>query len=366
MIEFYQMKIALLAPPYLPVPPPGYGGTERIVNQLTEGLVKRGHDVTLFAAGDSTTSAKLVPIVPKALGNTGTLKDHALIPMAAYTTCFSHADEFEVIHNHAQYYGVILADLVSTPVVHTLHGTIAQGEVPEEKRRTLRQFADHHFVSISNDQRRGIPELNWVATVYNGIPVEFYPFVLQPQRYLLWFGRITPKKGLIESIQAARKVGLPLKIAGVVDPIDQSFFERDVKPLLGGADITMVGEVTVSQKTELYGHALATLYPISWHEPFGLVMTESMACGTPVVAYRRGSVPEIVADGQTGYVVDPAKGIDGLAEALQRLISLSPEQYSDMRHASRKRVEEKFAVEKMVEGYEEVYKKVVKTVSGSR
>lgn len=374
------MKIALLAPPYLPVPPPGYGGTERIVNQLTEGLVKRGHDVTLFAAGDSTTSAKLVPIVPKALGNTGTLKDHALIPMAAYTECFSRADEFEVIHNHAQYYGVILADLVKTPVVHTLHGTIAEGEVPEEKRRTLRQFADHHFVSISNDQRRGIPELNWVATVYNGTPVETYPFVEDPNRvlekdqlpptpslarrgrysgYLLWFGRITPKKGLIESIQAARKVGLPLKIAGVVDPIDQEFFERDVQPLLSGPDITLIGEVTKEKKMELYGHALATMYPISWHEPFGLVMTESMACGTPVVAYRRGSVPEIVADGETGYVVDPTKGIDGLADALQSLISLSSETYKKMRRDSRKWVEDRFAVERMVGGYEEVYKKVV-------
>lgn len=353
------MKIALLAPPYLPVPPSGYGGTERIVDQLTEGLVKRGHDVTLFAAGDSKTSAKLVPIVPTSIGNSGTMKDHALIPMASYTTCFSRAGEFDVIHNHTQYYGVILSDLVQTPVVHTLHGTIAEGEVPEENRAVLRQFADHHFVSISNDQRRGIPELHWAGTVYNGIPVETYPFVSQPEGYALWFGRITPKKGLVESIKAARKIGIPLKIAGVIDPIEQDFFEAEVKPLLTGDDISMVGEVSLPEKMALYSHARVTLYPVSWQEPFGLVMAESMACGTPVIAYNRGSVPEVVADGETGYIVDPAKDDDGLADALQRLFSLPTDQYDAMRRASRKRVEDNFAVERMVEGYERVYKQVV-------
>lgn len=366
------MKIALLVPPYLPVPPKGYGGTERIVSYLADGLVKRGHEVTLFASGDSKTSAKLISIFPEALGNSGELKTKPLYPLLQYIECFTRASQFEIIHNHAQYFAMPLSDLVKTPVVHTLHGTVVREEIPEDKSRTLDRFRNHNFISISNNQREGRPDLNWTATVYNGIKIEDYPFRSEKGNYLLWMGRIVAKKGPVEAIETAKRAGMPLKMAAAIDPIDRPFYEEKVKPLIDGKNIQFLGEVDGKEKADLYGRAAATLYPISWHEPFGLVMAESMACGTPVIAYNEGSVPEVVEDGVTGYIIQapnpksqiPNKlqipnlkiqkeGIEGLVEAVKRIGEIK-------REDCRKRVEEKFTVEKMVEGYENALKEVVK------
>lgn len=343
------MKIALLAPPYLPVPPDGYGGTERIISSLTEGLVERGHDVTLFATGDSHTKAKLVSTFPTSIGNSGEIKAKPLIPLLQYIDCFARAKEFDLIHNHAQYYAMFLADLVSTPVVHTLHGSIFKGEVPEEKRQVLSRFRHHNFISISQNQQMAFVELNWRGVAYNGIDPSEFPYVEKGENYLLWVGRITPKKGALEAIEVAKKTGMKLKLVGVVDPIDEPYFASEVKPLIDGEHIELLGEVRGPEKAKLYGNALATLYPISWHEPFGLVMAESMATGTPVIGFRIGSVPELIEDGVTGFVVET---VEQMGEAVKKISEIS-------RKKCRQRVEQLFSTESMVKAYEKLYTQII-------
>lgn len=347
------MRIAVLAPPYLSVPPKAYGGTEKIVSLLTEGLVKRGHDVTLFASGDSITKAKLSSIFPQAIGNSGFKKSDSLEPLLQYEDCYKRAHEFDVIHSHGQYLSVFGARNLKTPVVFTWHGSFYQGEVPEEKRDTLRAFKDLSFVSISNNQRLGLPELNFVGTVYNSLDIKDYPFVEHPTGdYLLWIGRMSPKKGVLEAIEVAKKVGMPIQMAAAVDPIDKPFFDTYVRPLIDGVHIIFHGELNHTLLMTLYGNAKAVLYPIFWHEPFGLVMIESMASGTPVVGYNIGSVPEVVDDGVTGYVIDTYAGIEGLVRAVGRVDLID-------RKACRAHVEKRFSADRMVTDYEEVYKKIV-------
>jgi len=226
------MKIALLAPPYLSVPPKAYGGTEKIVSLLADGLVERGHDVTLFATGDSQTRAKLVSVFAEELGNSGLAKGSALMPLLHFRECFRRAGEFELIHNHAQYIPMFLAELVKTPVVHTMHGSFYPGEVPEEKRRILETHKKQPFISISDNQRKGLPDLNFIGTVYNGLDVSEYTYVEKPRGdYLLWVGRITEKKGPGLAIEVAKRVKRQLVIAAAIDPVDVPFFEREGKPL---------------------------------------------------------------------------------------------------------------------------------------
>ncbi len=347
------MKIGVLAPPYLPVPPPKYGGTEKIVSLLTEGLVKRGHDVTLFASGDSVTSAKLSSIFPKALGNSGFDKGNTESPLAHYHACYSRAHEFDIIHSHGQYLSLPEAEGLKTPVVFTWHGSFYEGETTEEKRETLRKYKHLNFVSISDNQRGGLPELNYVATAYNAIDFPTYAFAPAVAKdYLLWIGRVSPKKGAKTAIEVARRVGMRLEMAAAIDPVDRAYFETDIKPLIDGKDVVYHGEVGHDALVELYGGAYATLYPITWHEPFGLVMAESMACGTPVVAYNIGSIPEVIRDGLTGYVIDMSAGIDGLADAVTRVDSIDRKQ-------CRTYAEERFSASRMVTDYEAVYQKVL-------
>jgi glycosyltransferase involved in cell wall biosynthesis len=351
------MRIAIVAPPWLPIPPMGYGGTESIAHFLTEGLVKRGHDVTLFASGDSQTSARLISVFPQALGNSGEIKDDPLRPLLQYIECFERAEEFDIIHNHAQYAAMFLADLVKTPVVHTLHGSFAKEYTPEGKLSTLQKFRKSNFISISNAQRSDMPELNYVATVYNGINLGDFEFSDKKENYLFWIGRIAPKKGPVDAIQVAKKLNMRLKIAAVIDPIQQAYFASKVKPLIDGKLITFEGEVSYKEKSDLFKNALCTLYPVHWKEPFGLVMAESMACGTPVVALKRGSVEEIVEDGKTGYL--SPDGVDNLTANVEKLLKLSEQEYAKMSKNARKSVEEKFTVDKMVEEYEKVYRLVI-------
>ncbi len=394
------MKIAVLAPPYLPIPPNGYGGVERVVYHVTQGLVQKGHEVTLFASGDSKTSARLVSTFPTAIGNSGEMKKTSLgavYPLLQYVDCFRRSAEFDIIHNHGEYLSMFLAEFSSVPVVHTIHSSLAEGPVTE-KKAVLNRFSNHNFVSISENQRLPLPQINWVSTIYNGVDPTLYPYVENPQNYLLWMGRITQKKGPLDAIEVAKRTGIKLKLVGTVDPVENSFFEEKVKPLIDGVNVELIGELHGGEQAALYGNALATLYPISWHEPFGLVMTESMTCGTPVIAYNMGSVPEIIEDGVSGYIVSsgPAarvsqeslqsssndthsatgshyqgaseahlgspslaspvvikqSGIDGLVEAVGRIKEIQ-------RAACRKRVEERFTVEKMVDGYDSVFTKIV-------
>lgn len=361
------MKIAQLAPPWLSVPPKGYGGTETVVHYVTEGLVKKGHDVTLFSTGNSRTSAHLSYVFEKELGNSGEFKNQdSLHPLLHYLECFDRAWEFDVIHNHAQYYAMFFAELIKTPVVHTLHGSFSKESTPEQKLHTLRRFKHHNFVSISNSQRLDMPELNYAATVYNGINVPEFSFKKESGSHLIWFGRITPKKGPLEAIAVAKQLDMKIIVAGAIDDIDMPFFQKEIKPLIDNINVIYKSEIGYLEKSELLNSGLATLYPISWEEPFGLVMTESMACGTPVIAYNRGSVSEIIKDGVTGFIIDPdnqerpgkgsfvikKQGIEGLVEAVKRIREID-------RSVCRKHIEDNFSVEKMISGYEDVYKKIL-------
>ncbi len=372
------MKIAMLAPPYLPVPPLKYGGTEKIVSLLTEGLVARGHDVTLFASGDSTTTAKLSSIFPKAIGNSGLTKGDISKPLAHYHACYARADEFDVIHSHGQFLSLPEAaslleiprqgfdgELSRTarddtmgkkipPIVFTWHGTFYKGENTEEKRELLRKYKHLNYISISDNQREGLPELHYVATVYNAIDISLYPYVhVNKGDYLLWVGRVSPKKGAKEAIEVAKRVGLRLEMAAAIDPIDRPYFDAEIKPLIDGAHVIYHGEVGREALVELYGGAKATLYPITWHEPFGLVMAESLSCGTPVIAYNIGSVSEIVRDGLNGFVIDPSAGVQGIADAVKKISTID-------RVTCRIYAEEHFHKDRMVTDYEEVYKKLTK------
>ncbi len=347
------MKIAILAPPYLPIPPPRYGGTERIVSLLTEGLVKRGHDVMLFASGDSRTSAKLSSVFETSLGNSGFDKGNNDKPLLHYEACYNRASEFDIIHSHGQYLSLPGAEGLGTPVLFTIHGSFYRGETTEEKRALLAGHKHFNYSSISDNQRGGMPDLHFVATVYNALDTSEYLF--NPQNnseYLLWVGRVSPKKGALEAIQTAKKVGMRLEMAAAIDPIDRKYFNEVIKPHVDGVGVVFHGEVGMNALIELYGGARAVLFPIAWHEPFGLVMIEAMSCGTPVVAYNCGSVPEIIEHGKTGYVVEPTEGIEGLTRAVQTIGSIN-------RAACRARVDKYFSSEQMVEGYENAYQKVL-------
>lgn len=343
------MKIAQIILPWISLPPQSYGGTERIVYTLTEELVKRGHDVTLFAAGDSKTSAKLDFLFPVSLGLQGNVKSAlttSFNPLRHTSYAFSKAGEFDIIHSHAQYLGLPFSSMVKTPTVHTFH-RVYQGT--DDEVGLVTQYKEQNFVSISNSQRD--LGLNFVATVYNGIPVEDYEFSGKPGDYLFWTGRMLPKKGILESIDIARKFGMKLKIAGVVT--DGEFFEKNINPHIDGVHIEYLGELTQKEMGNLYKGAYATLFPISWREPFGLVMVESMACGTPVVAYRQGAVSEVLEEGKAGFIVET---IDEAVAALQNIPNIT-------RSDCRRRVEEHFSVAKMTDGYERVYQKVLQASS---
>lgn len=363
------MKIALLAPPYLPVPPKGYGGTEKIVALLADGLVDRGHDVTLFASGDSHTKANLASIYPHAIGNSGLTKGDPLLPLLHYKSCFDRAGEFDIIHSHAQYLGLFASQGTKTPVVHTWHGSFYEGEVPESKRQELAAFRRANIISISNNQRGGMPDLHYIATIYNSINLDQYSFNPSPKGgpaspkggYLLWVGRITEKKGPRVAIDVAKATGLPLKMAAAIDPVDQPYFEKEIQPFIDGKKIELLGELDHQAVVSLYGNALCTLFPITWHEPFGLVMIESMACGTPVVAYNMGAVPEVVADGKTGFIINTTnttnsniqkRGVDGLVEAVKRIGEID-------RAACRNDVEKRFSAPRMLADYERVYGELI-------
>lgn len=358
------MNIALLSGPWIAVPPEGYGGIEVVVSHLAEGLVKRGHDVTVFATGDSHTSAHLSYYFDTARGNDWDVKENP------YTLLF-HLHEFfdvvrkkhvDIIHNHAQYIPQFFLDLQDTPFVHTLHGAfyedlVAPSGYISEKRDVLKRFKSQPYVSISNKQREGMNDLNYIQTVYNGVDISHYSFTKQPSNYLAWLGRITPNKGVDTAIHVAKKAGIPLKISAVVDETDREYFEKTIQPLLD-KDVEFIGQLkTGEEKSAFLGNAVATLFPIRWHEPFGLVMAESMACGTPVVGFNKGSVPEVVVHGKTGYVVETE---DDMVEAVGKIDAID-------RQTCRNHVEKHFSVDAMVDGYVEVYEKVIaKKASGNR
>ena len=306
------MKIAQVAPLFESVPPQGYGGTERVVSYLTEALVAQGHDVTLFASGDSVTSAELVPVTERALRLDPHRPDWLVWHTIMLDQVFSRAAEFDVIHFHVDFLHYPLARVCLTPCVTTLHGRLDLQDLPPLHRH----FFDHPLVSISDNQRKAMPQANWCATVHHGLPRELYGLHVRPQSYFAFVGRISPEKRLDRAIEIALRCDTPLRIAAKVDPADCAYFEQQIRPLLSHPLVEFVGEIGEAQKNEFIGQARALLFPIDWPEPFGLVMIEAFACGTPVVAYPCGSVPEVMRDGITGRIVQDQ---DEAVEAARRI-----------------------------------------------
>ena len=339
------MRIAHISPLYERVPPMLYGGTERVVSYLVEEQVRRGHEVTLFASGDSRTSAELVSPIARALRLDHDVSDPLAPHVVLLSQVFERAEEFDLIHSHIDYLAFPFSRLVPTPTVHTLHGRLDMPQV----HMVMRQFEDVPLVSISDAQRLPLDDLDlaWAGTVYHGLPMEDYPFG-RGGSYLAFLGRISPEKRPDLAIAVAKRAGIPLKIAAKVDPVDRPYFEREIEPLLGDPLIQFVGEIGEADKPGFLGEALGLLFPIDWPEPFGLVMIEAMACGTPVIARRCGSVPEVITPGRTGFIAD---SVDEIVQAVKRLDRID-------RMACRREAEARFSVTQMVDGYEAIYEKL--------
>ena len=336
------MRIAQIAPLHEAVPPKLYGGTERVVSFLTEELVALGHDVTLFASGDSVTSAKLEPIWPRALRLDPAIRDPIAPHMLLMEAARAKADEFDVLHFHMDYWPFSLFGRQRTPFVTTLHGRLDLAEL----QPVFDTFPHAPVVSISDAQRRPLPQANYVRTVLHGIPANLLTPQPGPKDYLAFLGRIAPEKGPDRAIRIARACGIPLKIAAKVDKADQVYFDNIIRPMLPGGGVEMIGEINDAQKPEFLGGACGLLMPIDWPEPFGLVMIEAMACGTPVIAFNRGSVPEIVQHGVRGFIFEDETGA---MSAVSRLGELS-------RGTVRSRFEARFTARRMAEDYLSIYR----------
>lgn len=340
------MKIAQVAPLWESVPPQCYGGTERIVSYLTEELVRLGHDVTLFATADSVTAAKLDAIYPQALRLAANLccKEAPLF-LELERAFGSKSDQFDIIHSHVDLMGFPFARRCRTPVLTTLHGRL---DLPE-LLPIFQEFPEMPVVSISNAQRRPLGWINWQGTVYHGLPANLYQFHPQPGKYLAFLGRMSPEKRPDHAIALAKEVGIPLRMAAKVDPVDKLYFEQHIEPLLEHPLIEYVGEITDAEKNDFIGDALALVCPYDWPEPFGIVLIEALACGTPVLAYRRGSIPEVLEDGRTGIICD---NLQHMIESLEQVAKI------DRAHC-RESFDRRFTVERMVQDYLKLYEQQV-------
>ena len=340
------MRIAQISTLHERVPPLGYGGTERVVHYLTEELVRRGHDVVLFASGDSLTSAQLFPCVPEALRLSGRVADAHVHTEIQLDHVIRRLDDFDVLHFHNGHGHFPLADLLGVPHLTTVHGPL---DSPEQ-RLLHRHFDRVPLVSISDNQRLPVPEAHWLGTVHHGLPTDLYRFQARPSPYLAFVGRISPEKRLDRAIAIATAVGLPLKVAAKIDPVDTPYFHERIKPLLNDNPLVeFIGEVDDAGKQDLLGQALALLFPIDWPEPFGLVMIEANACGTPVIAWRNGSTPEVVREGVNGYLVD------SIAEAITAVGQVEKLD----RARVRSHFEVRFSVTRQAEDYEQLYRHLI-------
>jgi glycosyltransferase involved in cell wall biosynthesis len=345
------MRIAQVAPMYEAVPPHRYGGTERVVSYLTEELVRRGHQVTLFASGDSKTRARLVATTERALRERFTLQEMETVAIPLHLAMLSevlqHAGDFDIIHCHNDYWVFPFEPFVATPVVTTLHGRLDLSHLPP----ILERFPRANLVSISYHQRAPFAALrpHWVGMVYNAVPVEEFPFSDTPGDYLLFLGRISPEKRVDWAIEIAKRTGMKLKIAAKIDVYDRSYFEREIEGLLDHPLIEFLGEVGESEKRELLAGAYALAFPIDWPEPFGMVLIESMACGTPVLAMSRGSVPEVLRQGISGLV----------GNSIDELVALAPQIGHLDRRACRAEAERRFSARVMADSYEQIYHRAI-------
>jgi len=339
------MKIAQIAPLYESCPPRAYGGTERVVFYLTEELVRLGHEVTLFASGDSQTTAKLVPGCEAALRLDGRVKDPLVYHMTMLDRVRRQADQFDILHFHTDYLHFPFFAEQWDRTLTTMHGRLDLADLAV----MMRAFPQLPLVSISAAQQSPMPWANWYGTIHHGLPCELHRLGEGNGGYLAFLGRVSPEKGVDRAIAIARRVGLPLQIAAKVDPVDRAYYEAQIEPLLSDPLIEFVGELGESDKSAFLGDAAALLFPIDWPEPFGLVLIEAMANGTPVIAFGRGSVPEIIEDGLTGFIVE---SVDAAAAAVPRAWELNRQQI-------RLRFEQRFTAERMASDYLRVYDKVL-------
>ncbi|HEX3882464.1 MAG TPA: glycosyltransferase family 4 protein [Stellaceae bacterium] len=339
------MKIAQVAPLMEAVPPKLYGGTERIVSYLTDHLVELGHEVTLFASGDSVTKAKLEPVWPCALRMDGSMRDYLAPHIVMLEQVARRADEFDIIHLHIDYLGYPIMRRTATPFLATLHGRL---DLPE-LRPLYDLFDEVPVVSISDSQREPLPQAGYVATVQHGIPGRLLLPSFGAGGYLAFLGRISPEKAPDAAIRIAAAAGMPLKIAAKVDNVDRRYFAELIEPMLGAANVEFIGEIGDDKKGEFLGNASALLFPIAWREPFGLAMIEAMACGTPVIAFRNGSVPEVIDDGITGFIVEDE---EGAVAAIEHVRGLDRAQI-------RRVFDERFTARRMAEDYIDIYRRLI-------
>ena len=339
------MRIAQVAPLAEAVPPKLYGGTERVVSWLTEELVRRGHDVTLFASGDSITAATLVPACSQALRLAG-IRDHLASHIVLMRDVRRLAESFDIIHFHVDLVQYAMFEDLAHKTLTTMHGRL---DVPDFMP-VYQAFPEMPLISISDHQRHPMPpDVNWLATIPHGLPKDLIPFNAKGGEYLAFLGRISPEKRPDRAIEIAKRAGMPLKIAAKVDRVDQGYFDQVIAPLLNDPLIEFIGEISQHQKAEFLGNAKALLFPIDWPEPFGLVMIEAMSAGTPVIAWGNGSVPEVIKNGVSGFIVD---SMDEAAEVTSKVGALS-------RHDVRNHFLAKFTVERMARAYEVTYKRLL-------
>jgi glycosyltransferase involved in cell wall biosynthesis len=340
------MRIAQIAPLYESVPPRLYGGTERVVSYLTEELVKQGHHVTLFCSGDSSSSAEMIPICEKALRFEQRCVDQGSFHFIMAEEVLRNQARFDIIHSHIDYLGFVLSRRTHLPVISTLHGRLDMWE----QSFIFREFSDPPLVSISNSQRTPVKFANWISTVYHGVPRDLYTLNENGGDYLVYVGRISPEKRVDSAIAIAIRSGLTLKIAAKVDKADLSYFENEIKHLLDHPLVEFLGEVGDEEKNKLVGSALAFLHPVDWPEPFGLALIEAMACGTPVIARKRGAIPEVVDHGVTGFIFE---------EDDEAVTYIGDLQTSFSRKACRDQFEKRFLSERMADDYLSVYRSLL-------
>jgi len=338
------MRIAQIAPLWISVPPKTYGGTELIISWLSDELVRRGHEVFLFATGDSKTKAKLIPVWPVSLWKANLRAPHAVFSLM-YKKVIEMQDQFDIIHDHCEFYTCPYSKFLKVPIVTTLHHPLT-----EETITLYKKFPNINFVALSKNQKKQAAGVNIVKVIYNGLPLEKYPFNPKPKDYLLWLSRIGPDKGVAEAIDIAKLSGEKLIIAGNILPQYADYFEFRVKPLIDGKQIQFVGAADFKKKIELFKNAKAFLFPVKRPEPFGIVVIEAMACGTPVIAFKRASMPELIKDGENGFLVD---SVEQACQAVKKIDKIK-------REVCREWVKENFNLRRMVNRYEKLYKKVLK------
>lgn len=343
------MRIAQVAPLWFTVPPHTYGGAELVTSMLTEELIRRRHEVTLFTTSDSKTKAELVSIWPKGLvrSNLATpFAAHFAVQALLYKQLLERQNDFDIIHDHGEEYGAPFSPFLKPPIVSTLHNPLT-----EERTILYKKFPNINYVAISKDQKRSGPGINFVKTIYHGIPIEKYNFNPRPEDYLLWLSSIQPDKGVAAAIEIAKMAGEKLIISGPIHSHNADYFEYRIKPLIDGKNIQFVGEADFEKKVELFKNAKAFLFPTRRQEPFGLVIIEAMACGTPVIAFKEGSMPELIEQGKTGFLVDSA---EQAVRALKKIKRIS-------REYCREYVKKNFPLRRMVNRYERLYKKILRS-----